>query len=104
MKILTIDIGNSNICIGCVNDHQVEFVERLHSDRNKTDLEFAVLVKMVLELHQVDITNLHGSIISSVVPPLTDLLCNAVEKLTGIRSCCGRSCSNRTLRCACNHH
>ena len=86
MKILTIDIGNSNICIGCVNDHQVEFVERLHSDRNKTDLEFAVLVKMVLELHQVDINALHGSIISSVVPPLTDLLCNAVEKLTGIRS------------------
>ncbi len=86
MKILTIDIGNSNICIGCVNDHQVEFVERLHSDRNKTDLEYAVLVKMVLDLHDVDMTALHGSIISSVVPPLTGLLCNAVEKLTGIRS------------------
>ena len=86
MKILTIDIGNSNICIGCVNDHHPEFAERLHSDRNKTDLEFAVLVKMVLELHQVDMSQLDGAIISSVVPPLTDLLQNAVEKLTGIRS------------------
>lgn len=85
MKILTIDIGNSNICIGCVNDHKVEFVERMHSDRNKTDLEFAVLVKTVLDLHNVDISQLHGAIISSVVPPLTELLANAVEKLTGIR-------------------
>ncbi|HAG13189.1 MAG TPA: pantothenate kinase [Ruminococcus sp.] len=85
MKILTIDIGNSSICIGCVNDHKAEFVERMHSDRNKTDLEFAVLVKMVLELHQIDIATLHGAIISSVVPPLTDLLAAAVKKLTGIQ-------------------
>ncbi len=85
MKILTVDIGNSNICIGCVNDHKVEFVERMHSDRNKTDLEYAVLVKMVLDLHEVDVTELHGGIISSVVPPLTDLLANATEKLTGFR-------------------
>lgn len=86
MKILTIDIGNSNICIGCVSDHKVEFVERMHSDRSKTDLEFAVLVKMVLDLHNVDISLLHGAIISSVVPPLTALLSDAVEKLTGIRA------------------
>lgn len=86
MKILTIDIGNSNICFGCVSDHQVEFVERMHSDRRKTDLEFAVLVKMVLELHKIDIKTLHGAIISSVVPPLTELLAKAVKKLTGLSS------------------
>ena len=84
--LLTVDIGNSNICMGCVKDHQVLFVERMNSDRNKTDLEFAVLCKTVLELHQIDISTLHGAIISSVVPPLTDLLCNAIEKLTGIRA------------------
>lgn len=84
MKILTIDIGNSNICFGCVSDHQVEFVERMNSDRRKTDLEFAVLVKMVLELHEIDISTLHGAIISSVVPPLTELLSKAVRKLTGL--------------------
>lgn len=85
MKIITVDIGNSNICIGCVNDHKVEFVERMHTDRNKTDLEYAVLVRMVLELHKTDISELHGGIISSVVPPVTELLANALEKLTGIR-------------------
>ena len=85
MKILSIDIGNSNICIGIVKDHRVEFVERLHSDRKKTDLEFAVLVKMVFSLHQVDTAGLDGAIISSVVPPLTGLLADAVRKLTGIQ-------------------
>lgn len=84
--ILTVDIGNSNICMGCVSDHQVQFVERMNSDRNKTDLEYAVLCKTVLELHQIDISALHGAIISSVVPPLTDLLRNAIEKLTGIQA------------------
>lgn len=84
MRILTIDIGNSNICIGCVKDHKAEFVERVYSDRNKTYLEFAVLVKMVLELHEIDITTLHGAVISSVVPPLTGLLNEAIRKLTGI--------------------
>lgn len=86
MKVLTVDIGNSNICIGCVNDHKVEFVERLHSDRNQTDLEFAALVRMVLYLHNIDFKTLDGSIVSSVVPPLTGALCKAVEMLTGIRS------------------
>ncbi|MBR3267850.1 MAG: type III pantothenate kinase [Oscillospiraceae bacterium] len=82
--ILTVDIGNSNICMGCVKDHQVQFVERMNSDRNKTDLEYAVLCKTVLYLHQIEISELHGAIISSVVPPLTDLLCVAIKKLTGI--------------------
>lgn len=86
MKILTVDIGNSRICIGCVNDHTVEFVERLNSDRHKTDLEYAVLCKTVLELHRIDISALRGAIIASVVPPLTELLCKAIEKLTGIRA------------------
>ena len=84
--ILTVDIGNSNICMGCVSEHQVQFVERMNSDRNKTDLEYAVLCKTVLELHQIDISALKGAIISSVVPPLTDLLFRAIEKLTGIRA------------------
>ena len=86
MKILTIDIGNSNIVIGCVNNHKVEFEERMSSDSSKTDLEYTIGCKMVLDLHRIDPADLHGAIISSVVPPLTDLLARAIEKLCGIRS------------------
>ena len=84
--ILTVDIGNTHICMGCVKEHKVQFVERMNSDRSKTELEFAVLCKTVLELHQIDIDSLHGAIISSVVPPLTDLLSRAIRKLTGMNA------------------
>lgn len=84
MKILTVDIGNSNIVIGCVNDHKVAFVERMNSDRSKTDLEYVIGCKMVLDLHNVPVDSLDGAIISSVVPQLTDLLSVAIQKLTGI--------------------
>ena len=84
MQILTIDIGNSNIVIGCAVDHKVEFVERMHTSNTKTDLEYAIDCHMVLELHKIDATQLDGAIISSVVPPLTDKLALAIKKLTGI--------------------
>ncbi|MBR6760651.1 MAG: type III pantothenate kinase [Oscillospiraceae bacterium] len=86
MRILAIDIGNSNIVIGCVKDHKVEFVERVSTQRNQTDLEYAICCHMVLELHKIDPKTLNGAIISSVVPPLTALLASAIRKLTGIES------------------
>gem|GEM_PF-6219779 len=84
MKILTVDIGNSNIVIGCAENHRITFAERMHSDRNKTDLEYVIGCKTVLELHHIAADSLDGAIISSVVPQLTDLFASAIEKLTGI--------------------
>lgn len=84
MQILTIDIGNTNIVIGCVVDHKVTFVERMHTSHTKTDLEYAIDCRMVLELHRISAEQLDGAITSSVVPPLTDKLALAIKKLTGI--------------------
>lgn len=86
MRILAVDIGNSNIVIGCVNDHKVEFVERISTRRNQTDLEYAISCHMVLQLHNITPDTLGGAIISSVVPPLTTLLSSAIRKLTGIEA------------------
>ena len=36
--ILAIDIGNTNIVIGCIEDNQILFVERLHTDGKKSEL------------------------------------------------------------------
>ena len=84
MKILAVDIGNSSICMGCVTDHTVSFAERMNADRRKTELEYAVLCKTVLDLHNTPVSSLDGAVISSVVPPLTDLVAAAIKKLTGI--------------------
>ena len=48
--VLAIDMGNTNIVIGCIDDNKVLFEERMSTDISKTELEFAVLFKTVLEL------------------------------------------------------
>ena len=45
--ILTIDMGNSNIVIGGIDDSQTYFVERVTTNRGKTDLEYAVNIKSI---------------------------------------------------------
>ena len=53
--ILAIDMGNTNIVIGCVDDEKIYFEERISTDYSKTEIEYYVLLKMVMELHKVDI-------------------------------------------------
>lgn len=79
--ILAIDVGNTNIVIGCLEGEQVKFVERVSTDLSKTELEYVVEFKTLFELYQIGIEDITGSIISSVVPPLTDILGVAIEKM-----------------------
>ena len=81
--ILAIDMGNTNIVVGCIDDEKTYFVERISTDKSKTALEYAVSFKTVLELYSIDIATVEGAIISSVVPPLTNALIDAVENIIG---------------------
>ncbi len=49
--ILAIDIGNTNIVIGCIDGERIAFEERLYSDLKKTELEYAISFKTVLEIY-----------------------------------------------------
>lgn len=82
--ILAIDMGNTNIVIGCVNDKEVLFEERLSTDLKKTELEFAISFKNVLELNNISPEEIDGAIISSVVPPLVNIIRRAVEKVVNV--------------------
>ncbi len=79
--VFTVDIGNSNIVAGVVCGKGVRFVERLSTDREKTDIEYSVLFKTILELHDVSFDGIKGAIISSVVPELTNIIADGIEKL-----------------------
>jgi len=80
--ILAIDIGNTNIVIGCIKDNKILFTERLSTDQTKTVLEYAISFKNVLEMYNLSPSMIDGSIISSVVPPVTNLIRTSVEKIT----------------------
>lgn len=79
--ILAIDMGNTNIEVGCMDGDNIVFTERLSTDIRKTELEYAVLFKTVMELHGCDEKDITGGIISSVVPPLTHIIKQAVRIL-----------------------
>lgn len=81
--VLAVDIGNSNIVVGCFDREEIKFVERLSTNRSATALEYAVLIKTVLELNGFANHPFEGGIISSVVPSVTNLVKTAMEKLTG---------------------
>ncbi len=82
--ILAIDMGNTNIVIGCIDNEKIYFEERMATDHSKTELEYYVLFKTVLDLYKIENTSITGAILSSVVPPLVNIIKAAVEKLIGI--------------------
>ena len=81
--ILAIDVGNSNIVLGCIRDSQVLFEARMATDRIKTGDQYCAELKNMLELFDVMPADIEGSIISSVVPMVQQVLVHAVERLTG---------------------
>ena len=81
--ILTIDVGNSNVVLGGIQDDQILFEARLRTDATKTSDEYCIDLKMLLEVHRVDAGQIEGSIIASVVPQVLNSMKTAVMKLTG---------------------
>lgn len=85
--LLAIDIGNSNVVIGCLDrDNQTTALFRMVTDLKKTEDEYAAGMKTILEYNHVDCSAFEGAIICSVVPPLTEIFRIAVEKIIGCRA------------------
>ncbi len=82
--ILAIDIGNTNIVIGVIDRKKTYFVERLTTAIGKTNLEYAISLKSILEIYHIEPEKLEGAIVSSVVPPLNRTMLSAIRKITGI--------------------
>ncbi|WP_026529238.1 type III pantothenate kinase [Butyrivibrio sp. VCD2006] len=82
--ILAIDVGNTNIVLGGVENGVEKFSVRLATDRNKTADQYALDLQGILNMHHVEISEIEGGIISSVVPYLQTVLPQAVKILTGI--------------------
>ena len=81
--ILTVDIGNSNIVLGGVEEEQILFEARLRTDPTKTSDEYCIDLKMILEVYGVKASDVEGSIIASVVPQVLNSMQTALKKLTG---------------------
>ncbi len=79
--ILTIDIGNTNLTIGCLNGTDVLLEERLSTHTLKKELEYAVDLLALTQLHHINLEDITGCIVSSVVPSLSGIIHSAVAKV-----------------------
>lgn len=80
--ILAIDIGNTNVVLGCVGGETIQFEARIATDPIKTSDQYCVDIKTMLDLNEVRIQDLEGTIISSVVPQVLNSIKTAIMKLT----------------------
>lgn len=81
--VLAVDIGNTNVVVGCFRDDKIVFTERLSTARLSTALEYTVLIRTVLELNGMQGSDFTGCILSSVVPPVTQTVREAVLRMIG---------------------
>ena len=47
--ILAIDIGNTNIVLGCMDGKKRYFTERLSTNKTKMEMEYAIDIKMIMD-------------------------------------------------------
>ena len=81
--ILAVDIGNTNIVLGGIENGKIVFEARIATDLIKTSDQYCAELKTMLNLFEVDPKTIEGSIVSSVVPPVLNSFKTAIYKLTG---------------------
>ena len=78
--LLTIDVGNTNIGLGLFERDRLVHQFRCESARQRTADEYAIFVRQMLALKDVDHTKVDAGIIASVVPSLTDVMVEMVRR------------------------
>ena len=81
--LLAIDIGNTNIVIGCIKDDEILFKARIATDRTRTSDQYGVEIKNMIEAFGVSVSEIGDCIISSVVPPVFNSVQTGVIKVIG---------------------
>ncbi|TYR78219.1 type III pantothenate kinase [Priestia megaterium] len=68
--IFVLDVGNTNTVLGVYDGDELKYHWRIETSRNKTEDEYGMTIKALLEHVSLSFKDIHGIIISSVVPPI----------------------------------
>ena len=82
--ILAIDVGNTNVVIGCVEEGKVYKTVRIRTEHNSTTAEYAIKLKSLLEVFEIDPHSFEGAVMSSVVPTVSISISIAVKLITDL--------------------
>ncbi len=81
--LLTIDVGNTNTCLGLHDGPQLKADWRLTTRREQTADEYGILVRNLFSAFGIDPKQVEGVALASVVPPLTGVLVQLAREYLG---------------------
>jgi type III pantothenate kinase len=68
--LLAIDVGNTNSVLGVYEGRKLLDHWRLETNPHRTDDEYGILVRQLLDHARIDATKVRAVVVSSVVPPM----------------------------------
>lgn len=85
--ILAVAISNIHVTIALFEENgDIRFRSELETERRYSEDRCALDLMGVFQLYGGHIREVHGAIVSSVVPPITDVFVRAIQRLTGKRA------------------
>jgi len=81
--LLALDVGNSDVSLGLFAGEDLERTWRVTTRPDRTADEWAVLLRALFEEGGLDITEVSGSVLCSVVPTATEAVAEALMTATG---------------------
>lgn len=81
--LLAIDIGNTNISLGCIRDNNILFEARIATDRSRTSDQYGTEILTMLGAFGIKKEEISDCIIASVVPPVFNSVRTGVLKVIG---------------------
>lgn len=81
--VLAVDIGNTNIVVGCFDDSGMKMLGRLATDRRATELEYTVQLRNLMKLNGMTPGQMEGAVLCSVVPAVGASMKLALEPFVG---------------------
>lgn len=81
--ILAVDVGNTNIVLGFLDGEKLVHECRLSTSADDSADEYAIKLKSIFEIFKIDVDDIEGSVLSTVVPPLNRTISKALMLITG---------------------
>ena len=83
--LLVIDVGNTNMTLGVYEGEQLAATFRMMAETPRTSDEYGVMITQLLKNRGIDVKELEGTIVASVVPEVMHSLMGGLVRYTETR-------------------
>ena len=81
--ILVVDVGNTNITCGVYDEKELKTTFRMMSKLPRTSDEYGINLRELLRVNEIEVSDIEGTIVASVVPNVMHSLVGAITRYIG---------------------